>query len=655
MAEKFRKIVTAPEQAAAKLRKLIEKKNPTEYVRRGRAKKNASQGQGQFAEIQDAAEIFGLNVAKWSAWLAAGGAQFLLTLARWMMLDNAVLRKMEKELGTINPTVKKTVKDSAGNKQTVYKNSAILKLMKKYPNASAHILWLFGLSAIGGGYVVADYVADRIDTVKEKTIDSEDYDIAAPGTYGEFLNKIRPITPFLIADLIAKEGVHVNDQGLHTPYLDSKNVPTIGFGSTLLKDGSRVTLDTPPITTDEAYELARWHLEEGETYFVLYCYDVAMRGVNMNTTSKALGLSSIVYNAYSKLIENPNDKNHQNRFDKLRKIYDEYGYATPDSLIEECFAKYPVSAPTSFGQEFLNGAESGALADKLGGFLAGGRGMAWRRWLEAGLITGDISPQMLMDCPVNGMYEFYTVMGQEKTAFFTGDAENRRVNRDTYAKFKQWLKNPVNADGQSLAGWDVVSDYLPKDILAECRNGECELGNTEFVRHIDGSQKRHDIAVKTYAIGYEQEYNNAIEKYKSGDYNSALSELSKMVKKYPKNALLYNDLAATCNKLGQYDNAIKYARKILHDIGDKSQYAAAQYNAGVAYEKQGKLDAALKNFELSVKNGNARVNKDVKRVREKIKNQKLASFDKAKSSIEKTGYVHDIGVYSVLNDKKTNA
>ena len=39
MAENFRKIVAAPEQAAAKLRKLIEKKNPTEYVRRGRAKK----------------------------------------------------------------------------------------------------------------------------------------------------------------------------------------------------------------------------------------------------------------------------------------------------------------------------------------------------------------------------------------------------------------------------------------------------------------------------------------------------------------------------------------------------------------------------------------------------------------------------------------
>ena len=168
MAENFRKIVAAPEQAAAKLRKLIEKKNPTEYVRRGRAKKNASQGQGRFAEIQDAAEIVGLNVAKWSAWLAAGGAQFLLTLARWMMLDNAVLRKMEKELGTINPTVKKTVKDSAGNKQTVYKNSAILKLMKKYPNASAHILWLFGLGLVaGGGYLGTEVVPDKIEQFKE--------------------------------------------------------------------------------------------------------------------------------------------------------------------------------------------------------------------------------------------------------------------------------------------------------------------------------------------------------------------------------------------------------------------------------------------------------------------------------------------------------
>lgn len=70
----------------------------------------------------------------------------------------------------------------------------------------------------------------------------------AQGTYKAFLNKMQPITPFLIADLIAKEGVHTDENGMHAPYRDSKGIPTIGFGSTVLKDGSRVTMNTPPIT-----------------------------------------------------------------------------------------------------------------------------------------------------------------------------------------------------------------------------------------------------------------------------------------------------------------------------------------------------------------------------------------------------------------------
>lgn len=610
MSEKFREVVATPEEAAKKLRQLIEKKKPVKYIKERRREKKAAGINASNPELRDTAAVVGLGTLKWSAWLAAGGSQFLLTLVRWLTLDNAFLRKMEKYYSQ---------KELPLNENG--KPKSLPLFAKKYPNLYAHIVWLMGLTAISGAaYAGAEYGPDAVHTYKEWRVDKQ-ADKQAEGTYKAFLNKMQPITPFLIADLIAKEGVHINENGMHAPYRDSKGIPTIGFGSTMLKDGSRVTMKTPPITNDEAYELVRWHLEE-ETYFVLYCYDVAQNGVNIKTTNEALGMSSIVYNSYSKLIETASNKNHKNRFTELRKLYDEYGYALPDSLVQKCFAKYPVQSPTSFGDQWLGGADKAEVADKLGGFLAGGRGIYWRRWLEAGLLTGDITPQMLLNCPVNGMYEFFRVMGEEKSAFFTGNVNNRRVNRHTYAEFQKWLANPVNVKGQSLQGWKKVGDYLPADVLALCQNGQCELDNKNFSK-IKNAHERAEV--KTYTLGYDELYQNAITAYINNDYAGAAEQFENMLKDYPNNALLHNDLAAIYNHLGRYEDAITHAREILHRIGDKSQYAAAQYNAGFAYEQLGDYDKALANYKLSVANGNMSVKKDVERLN-KLRSQKTIAF-----------------------------
>ena len=617
MAEKFRKVVATPEQAAAKLRKIIEKTHPEKYVRARRTEKNADGTTGRFPELNDTVAIMGLGTAKWTAWLAAGGAQFLLTLARWMTMDNVFLRKMENHFAGRN----------AGKRRKTTKLSAIAK---KYPNASAHILWWLGLAAVaGGGYFGTEIAPEVITQVKEwqNARDAERWaEQEAQGTYRAFLNKIRPITPFIIADLIAKEGVHLDEHGLHKPYRDSKGVATIGFGSTVLKDGSRVTMDTAPITTEEAYELARWHLEEAETYFVLYCYDVGLQNVNVNTTSEAFGMSSIMYNTYADIIEKPDDENYQNRFGELRKLLDEYGYAVSDEQVRHVFDKYPVTNLTSFGDAWINDSDANMMADKLGEFLAGGRGMQWRRWLEAGLLTGKITPQMMLDCPANGMYEFYKYMGKKKSAFFTGAVNSRQVNLDTYEIFQQWLKNPVDEKGHSLTKWNKVGDCLPGDILAYCQSGECKFDNKDFNKHID---KRKKVELETYTLGYDAQYKNAIAQYNAGEYAGAAQSFQDMIKKYPNNALLHNDLAATYNKLGQYNDAVQQAREILHRIGDKSQYAAAQYNAGVAYEQLGDYDRALMNYKLSVKNGNSRVANDVARVQKMIRGKTIAFHDAA--------------------------
>ena len=637
MSEKFRQIVATPEQAAAKLRKIIESKKPAEYVRRMRDEKNAvNDAPGKADDVIDALEIAGLGAVKGAAWLAAGGAQFLLTVARWMTMDNQFIRQMENKFAVMN---------IGKNKKN--KPKKLSSWAKKYPNLSAHLLWMMGLVALGtGGYVTAEYGPDAVQYVKEQRAYKQQQ-AQARGTYRAFLDKMRPITPFMIADLIAKEGVHVNDQGMHTPYYDSQGIPTIGFGSTVLKDGSRVTMNTPPITTAEAYELARWHLEEGETYFVLYCYDTGLENINIDNTQQALGMSSLIYNAYGDLIERPSDKNYQNRFATLRAALDEYGFAVPDTVVRDAFKKYPVDNVTSFGDAWIRQQNVDAMADKLGEFLAGGRGIQWRRWLEAGLLTGDITPQMMLDCPVNGMYEFYKFMNKKKSAFFSGGVTKRQVNSDTYKIFKQWLAHPVTASGVDISGWKKVQDFLPDDILAYCKQGECEIGNKKFANLM---AEKEPVVIKTYVLDYDTEYQNAIETYQQADYDSAAKKFEKMVAQYSHNALLRNDLAATYNKLGRYNDAIAQARVVLRQIGDKSQYAAAQYNAGVAYEKLGNLDRALMNYKLAVANGNSRVSADVQRVQKKISHGKTISFNDAIKLIQKDGYVHDLGVYSVLNN-----
>lgn len=623
MTDKFRKTVKVPENAAARLRRAAEKLHPREFVRDMRM-----YGEDEKLEFKDAAAIIGLGLAKGMAWMTAGGAQLLLTLARWTTMDNAFLRKMENHFA---------VMDVGKNKRGQPKK--LSSFAKKYPNLSAHILWIFGLGLVSGGtYAGVKYVPDKIQTVKEARAEQEaarQAEEAARGTYRAFLNKMQPITPFLIADLIAKEGVHIDEKtGLHVPYRDSRGIPTIGFGSTVLKNGQRVTMNTPPITTAEAYETARWHLEEGETYFVLYCYDTALKNVDVNTTNEALGMSSVIYNAYTKLIEEPNDRNCKERFAHLRNLLDEYGFAVPDSLVQQLFEQYPIRAGTSFGQEWINGASKDVMANRLGRFLSGGRGLYWRRWLEAGLLTGDITPQMLLSCPVNGMYEFFRVMDGKKSAFFIGDIENRRVNKDTFLKFKQWLANPVSADGFDLSSWKKIGDFLPSDVLAYCQNGECELDNPNFNKNMSG---RDVVLVKTYTMGYDAQYKNAMAAYVATDYDSAASQFEKMITEYPNNALLRNDLAATYNKIGRFSDAVAQAREILHRIGDKSQYAAAQYNAGFAYEQMGDLERALLNYQLAVKNGNVSVAQDVSRVQRKIKSGKTIAFYDALDQINADG------------------
>lgn len=579
MSEKFRKVVNAPHRAMGKLTKKIAQSDANAFVR---------------ATGMTTTALF----------------QFLLWATKYATLDNHLLRAMERRNAN-----KKIAKNKNGG------NKKMSEFSKKYPNLSAHLLYyLMFAMTLGGGKIAYDNMndGDHIDT-QEINI-TQPVTRAQPNTYGAYLERMRSITPFLIADLLTKEGVNVDKKsGLHVPYKDSRGVWTIGFGSTMLSDGTRVTKDTKPITTQQAYDLAKWHLEHGETYFIMYCYDVAIDDVDIDTAAGALAMASVIYNTGSKLIEDKDDTNHRNRFELLRQDFKKYGTNMPDSLVHQRFAEYPIRAETSIGRAWLHGKSPSVVADRLGNFLAGGAGLRWRRWLEAGVLTGDVTPEMLMDCPMGGMPEFYYLVDGKKEKFFTGKGEHRKVNRQLFKEWHKWLKNPVNRHGNSMANKPKVKDFLPKDVQLLCQNNKCELGadinmyaQQQAPREANPAPVVRDAAPAT--VNYDDVRASADAAYRNGNYQDASQKYLSLIEATPNDASLRNDIAATYNKMAQYDNAIIQSRYVIMHIKDKRQFGAAYYNAGVAYEQKGDLQRALDNYKLAVANGNKRVQRDVTRV-----------------------------------------
>ena len=334
-----------------------------------------------------------------------------------------------------------------------------------------------------GGVDKHNVIKSWSEIVREMVEKSEKARIK-PGTFGAYKAKMQGAMPMIVAELIAMEGVRMKD-GLHVVYDDATGRPlkpgdkitgtaTIGYGNTVGKDHKPITINTPAITSEEAFDLLKWHLEEKETMLLLYCYDIASKKVDVNSVPEAMGIASVMYNGFNLVIEK-SDVNAKNRFARIRKLHEEFGDNLTDEQVLECFKKYPIKRPERVGQHWLNGESKNEIANGLGWFInvkKDGDGIRWRRWLEACIMTGDITPQDLLRIPVNGMGEFFKYVGADRSNWFivkkNGNKETRRVNKETVIKFKKWLDNPVNRYGKSMAAMPKIGDVMPEDAVAQC-------------------------------------------------------------------------------------------------------------------------------------------------------------------------------------------
>lgn len=386
-------------------------------------------------------------------------------------------------------------------------------------------------------------------------------------TFQNFKERMHPLTQSVLLETVLAEGTEFDDQGLCKPYRKKikKNGKwvwdkwTIGFGLTEL-DGKPVTKNTRHITVQEALEKSAEFLENKETYFFMWCYEIGMDGLNIDTDGKALCLASIIYNAGTKLIEKPTNTNHCDRNAELRKLYAQYGGSVTVDQVKALFAKYPIVDPTSFGK-VLNGGSVKQWADALGGFTAEGGGIYWRRWLEGQLAMGNITPEDLLDVPYLGMTDFYRWAGNNKAVFFEKKDGVLHVNPSALSKFKEWIKKPVDRYGHKIT----------RKTLRQMLNNADLSGVAQAENQNSGVTPNQDTGTVDL----------------NGDFGQySCDEL--------------NDISYIAYMDGDYETALDAGKAALKVAETNKQRGAAAYNIGITYLAMEKYEKAVHYLRLSL-------------------------------------------------------
>lgn len=280
-----------------------------------------------------------------------------------------------------------------------------------------------------------------------------------------------------------------------------------------------------------------------------------------------------------------------------------------------CLAGYQLPAKMDTIAAQLSRAKN--TQQKMDAFKYGPAPLAWRagsykrRWWCGAYANGLISYNDFMSLKKDG----YSAISLDKVA--TGVKRNKDNQVVSIEHFKY--------DAETIAYALETARTANKTTIVRDALNKTKSGRDALAALSDNKTITFAVAQQNM---YQKQYDAAIAEFKKGNYKSAKKGFEKILSEHPDDALILNDLAATYNQLGEYDSAIACVHKITREIGDKSQYAAAYYNAGVSYEAKGDTNRALKNYQLAIKHGNKSeaVKEAVARMQQKTKSKPTAQI-----------------------------
>jgi lysozyme len=516
--------------------------------------------------------------------------------------------------------------------------------------------WIIILSAslaLYGGFKAVQKLTEK----QKKEISVDDLKIKPAETYEEFLNQCRPITPYLICYLANPEGFESET------YQDGRGVWTIGYGSTRMPNGP-VGPNTQDITIDQAYEIARWHIENYETYFIMYCYCCAFdRSMNSH---EFLGLASFIYNGGPGMFE-PNidtkngkpgkiDRARNDRWAELRSLYRKQGTIS-SKQIKELFKKYPVVSQGSVFKAWLDGKSGEEIGQAMTNYLrsGGGRaeGLVWRRWLEACLTSGDINPIDIMNAPIGGIYEFRQYLKSKNMDMISKD---NIINYPAADTLIVWLKAPQYWDKKNKKLYTpknikLTKSVMPKEIVALCEYGYCSVSDKPSAKFYNNDSldrfKSKESAENLIELGTKYLYDN--------NYEKAEEVYLTVIKKDQKNATAYSDLSYLYLKWGKYEEGVAIVNVLDSHITESmnsNALAGAYYNAGLCYKKMGgakylekakKQLPKVKVYQKEIDSINVKLQelKNAEKSKDAAKKKSKYESAKAKTSVKQLSQKHN--------------
>lgn len=532
-----------------------------------------------------------------------GLLEFITWAIKYGVFDNQITRKLEDVYAEM-----KIGKNKQGQ------NKKFSSWIKKHPEFSSYMTyWLAILMMVGiawGGKRIQKPLS-RKENKKEIDVNQKKNYM---DSYKDFKETMHTLTNSIMLDMVFKEGTKLNKDGMCIPYQDGKGIWTIGFGLTYL-DGKPVTKNTKPISMEKAWKESIKFLEDGETYFFMWCYTIGLDNLSLDTPNKACALASIIYNSGSKLIEDKTDFNSKERNTLLRKLYKNKGDKITVQEVKDLFKKYPPRALTSFGEVINKDGDVDKWADALGGFLKEGGGIYWRRWAEGQIAKGNVNANDLLQVPWLGGYDFFMHMGGTKTPFFSKDSKGKpNINDETVQDFKLWLKNPVDKHGDKITRQSL--GQILTEIDSSCVD-EIKKADAEFSKLY--TEKIGTISLEdALKIQAQNSFDNK-------NYSEAIAAWNQALKINPDNPQIMDNMVAAYIKNEQYNMALNMAAKIING-GYTKQFKTAYYNIGLAYEGLGQIENALDAYKKAKEYGNESADKKISELQGTVRLDKRNAY-----------------------------